>query len=128
MPAKTWSSIFLSFFFGRRQPHRDFRSSGTVRKGPFAPVRAAVQQCIMAHPAPPPMVGPLPPPVVVPLAMPPPVVPAQIALGGPISRRFGRAHCRKGIAVACASARGANVAGFVECTGAQVILQQHDHS
>jgi hypothetical protein len=59
---------------------------------------------------------------------PPPVVPAQIAPSGPGITPIRPGASPQEIAVACAQAQGANVAGFVECTGAQVILRQHDHS
>jgi len=43
-------------------------------------------------------------------------------------RMSDRGHPRRQIALACAQARGTNVAGFVECTGAQVILPQTNHA
>jgi hypothetical protein len=105
---------------------------GPICAGPLGPGPCAqVQQWIMTHSAPPPVVAPLPPPTITPLPPPPvlpPVASVQAVPGGPGITPIRPGASSQEIAVACAQARGADVAGFVECTGAQVILQQRDHS
>src|SRR6201996_9508283 len=99
MPKTSSSIFFIVYFWAAAAAAQGLQiigngPQGPICAGPLGPGPcAAVQQWIMTHPAPTPMVGPLPPPVVAPLpppailppAMlpPPPVVPAQIAPGGP---------------------------------------------
>jgi hypothetical protein len=104
---------------------------GPICAGPLGPGPCAqVQQWIMNHPAgAPAAVRPFPPPAVLPL-LPPPSQgqftppPGGLASGPPI----GADSSPQAIALACARARGANVSGFVECTGAQVILPQREQA
>jgi hypothetical protein len=141
MPAKTLSYLFSIFFLLTSAAVSQGLQvigngpQGPICAGPRGPGPCAqVQQWIMTHPPSPPVMAPLPPRMVAPLppppAMlpPPPVVPVQAAPSGPGIEPIRPGASSQEVAFACARARGVDVAGFVECTGAEVILQQREHS
>jgi hypothetical protein len=103
---------------------------GRICMGPMGPGPCAlVQQWIMTHPLPPPR-GMLPAQPILPPTYQLPSVPgAAVAAGAPTfnpSARLAPGASPQDIAMACAQARGQDVAGFVECTGAKVILPSRD--